>query len=232
MPNRGALARARQAVITWDESLRDRELFWSVILPISIAFVASSVSGLLVVYALNAPLLMRSSQETIQSRLAIPTRVEVTSATGLLSPALPVAAPAATPLAIPTSPPIATPVVAPSADVAWLAMLPSLDAAWGTDTPATLVLLNAFHTRFPEFQPAKEKLYAALVASAHDLAEAGASDDAQGQLTLATALLPERLEARALLLAFVATPTSASDVAADAPAGVDNSSTSTDANPP
>lgn len=211
MPNRGALARALQDVTTWDESSRDPELLWSVVGPVSISVVASLASGLLVVFALNAPLIMRSSQQTVQGQLAIPTRVQAADPAGLLGPALVVVAPVATPTAIPTVSPTATPVAAPSADEAWQAMLPRLDAAWGTDTPATVVLLNGFHASFPEFQPAREKLYAALVASAKDLAQAGAGDLAEGQLTFATALLPERGEARALLGAIAPTPTPVSD---------------------
>jgi hypothetical protein len=206
VPNRGALARTRPAVSTWAELLWDLEPLWPVVASIFIAFFASLVSGLLVVVALNGPLLTQSSRPNVQPEL--PSRVEVASADRLFNPVLIRAAPIATPFATPASTPIATVADEPSVDdAAWQAMRPSLDAVWGTDTPATLRLLQAFHARFPEFQPANEKLYAALVATAQDLAQRGASDDVEVELSLAIALLPERGEARAELLALNATPT-------------------------
>jgi hypothetical protein len=93
----------------------------------------------------------------------------------------------------------------PSADDVWQATLPTLDALWGVDTSQTIGLLDDFLDRFPDYSPAKDKLYAALVAHADELASAGERVAAAEQLRRAAELLPSRGEA--VLALVVLTPT-------------------------
>jgi hypothetical protein len=102
---------------------------------------------------------------------------------------------------LPTAAPTLVPVVAE-----WQALQPALDAAWGRDTPRTVELLDDFVARFPADPTAHEKLYAALVAHAQDLAEADQLEAAVEALSRAQTLLPERAEAKAALARLTPTP--------------------------
>jgi hypothetical protein len=95
-----------------------------------------------------------------------------------------------TPPAIPTSVP-----VDPSQ-----ALLADLNPLWGRDTPRTVSLLEQFVARFPDNVVAREKLYAALLATAHDLRNEGRTEPAAEVLQRARALSPERGEAPTALL--------------------------------
>ena len=130
-------------------------------------------------------------------------------------PATPTSAvppPTPTSAARPTPEPTATPSVADS----WQALLPELDVAWGGDLPRAILLLDAFVARYPEHEPARDKLYAALVEHARALIEQGAASEAVAELTRADELLPERVEAPSVLAAL--TPTATAPLQAQPPA--------------
>ncbi|MCA1648473.1 MAG: hypothetical protein LC797_24435 [Chloroflexi bacterium] len=138
---------------------------------------------------------------------ATPSVRELVAATVLPSPTaspspMPTTAATFTPtnLQAPTLMPSPTTIV--TAELVWETLLPRLDAAWGADTGATITLLEEFRARFPEFEPAQDKLYAALMAQANTLAQNGATDAAGETLAQAKALVPRRIEADAALLAL------------------------------
>lgn len=122
----------------------------------------------------------------------------------------PPAAPVPTSTAVPTSTPAPSPTETPSptADQAWAETLAQLDEVWQRDWDRAIALLEAFQSAYPDFQPAAEKLYAALVASGERLIRAGDVEAGSAQLQRARDLLPERSEAPAALLALTPTPTS------------------------
>jgi hypothetical protein len=101
-----------------------------------------------------------------------------------------------------------TPTTQPTATAAqaWADVEPELARVWGSDTPRTVALLNDFVGRFGDYPPAREKLYAALIASAVELALAGDTDSADQRFEQAQALIPERGEAAATALALTPTP--------------------------
>jgi hypothetical protein len=107
-----------------------------------------------------------------------------------------VSVPAATATAQPT----------PSTAEAWAAVQPELESTWGEDTRRTVDLLNGFVARFPDYAPAREKLYAALIAWGDELAN---DDDTQSAAALfgqARALIPERGEAAVAAMALTPAP--------------------------
>jgi hypothetical protein len=115
---------------------------------------------------------------------------------------------AAAPTPAPTLGP--TPVITsspPTAADAWQTLQPELDAAWGHDTPRTVALLDQFVSRFPDDQSAREKLYAALVASGEDLLAQGNTSEARAVLERARALIPTRGEAGQALARLTPPPT-------------------------
>jgi hypothetical protein len=143
----------------------------------------------------NAPVTFRFSQFSVAP--ADPTTLAISA----VAFPTPTAEPRAT-LATPTPAPAPT----PSVDQAWTALQTDLEAAWGTDTPRTIALLDAFLTRFPGHAAAREKLYAALVSSAADLSSAGEPDRAAQRLEQARDLIPSRGEALAALAGLTPTP--------------------------
>jgi hypothetical protein len=101
----------------------------------------------------------------------------------------------------------------PTVDEVWADLQDPLARAWSSDTPGTIALLSGFHERFPNYQPAREKLYAALIAAGSERAAAGDIDAAAARFREARAVQPERLDAivaeRALTPTAVPEPTSA-----------------------
>jgi hypothetical protein len=83
-----------------------------------------------------------------------------------------------------------------------LSLVPAVDAAWGQSTQNTVHLLEDFLDRFPGYKPATDKLYAALLAYSADLQQAGDPGAASQVLLQAQALVPDRGEADAALLAL------------------------------
>jgi hypothetical protein len=187
--------------------------------------VLSLVTGPLIVFALNWRIINQFGQATTAERTptlsATPTPVATSPAllheiADLTSPAAEVAAPA-TPSAM-ASPPVGVAALEPAAaptvvtpasaqEEAWRQLVPRLDALWGADTAQTVALLEDFRSRFPDFAPAREKMYAALLAQAQDLARRGETTAAAAQLSRAAALLPDRPEAPVALRALTPTPT-------------------------
>jgi hypothetical protein len=144
--------------------------------------------------------------EPVQQPAEAPTLVSVapTLAPTVATPAprlAPTPAPTQVSTPLPTAAPTLVPVVAE-----WQALQPALDAAWGRDTPRTLALLDDFAARFPNDPTARDKLYAALVAQAQDLADSDQLDAAAEALSRAQTLLPERSEANAALARLTPTP--------------------------
>lgn len=148
----------------------------------------------------------RESPPTAAEAVVVPTpaAAEVTAT----PPPVPVAAAAPLPAATPTVAPTlasATPIA--DEETAWRELLAQLDSVWGADWPASIGLLQAFHTQHPTRAAATDKLYAALVEYARALREAGATSAAAEELDQALRLAPQRLEARDELAALTPTPT-------------------------
>jgi hypothetical protein len=85
-------------------------------------------------------------------------------------------------------------------------MLGRLELIWEKDWPRSITLTQEFLRVYPDFGPAREKLYGALVAYGDALLAQGDKDGAVQRLEQAVALLPERGEAPAMLLALTPTP--------------------------
>lgn len=94
----------------------------------------------------------------------------------------------------------------PTAEEAWAGVQPGLESAWGNDTQRTVALLDGFVARFPNYAPARDKLYAALIASGVELAAAGETAASAGRFAQAQTLLPARGEAAATARALTPTP--------------------------
>ncbi|MBV9358527.1 MAG: DUF4388 domain-containing protein, partial [Chloroflexi bacterium] len=134
------------------------------------------------------------------------------------------------PTAVPPSPTAAPPPATPTADAAWATLLTSLDATWNSDWPTVIDRLTAFRRAYPDFTPAQDKLYVALLASGRARIATGDWDGGRQQLEQAQALLPARPEAPAALGAVAATTPAASDPTA--PAGDSGTSGSVEASGP
>jgi hypothetical protein len=78
---------------------------------------------------------------------------------------------------------------------------------WGTDWPATIAILDAYRSRYPDDGAAQQKLYAALLDYAGLLLDDGQSDAAVEQLLRASSLAPDQDLAQATLTALSPTPT-------------------------
>lgn len=130
-----------------------------------------------------------------QAESAAPVATAPVATRSIVTPASMGLAPSTTALTPATT--AATPV--PTAAEVWAGMMPQLDATWGVDTQRTIELLDAFRQRFPDYPPAREKLYAALLAYGSMLDEAGDADGAAASFARAAALQPERGEAAAAL---------------------------------
>lgn len=102
--------------------------------------------------------------------------------------------------------PVATPVaVEEGSDQVWQSVAPLLDTLWGVDTAQIVTVLEEFRGRFPDFEPAREKLYAARLTRAAELLAVDDRDGAAKQLVSAIAMLPDRAEGQAQLLALEST---------------------------
>jgi hypothetical protein len=147
------------------------------------------------------------------------TLATATPHTPTLAPALAAVVTGATPappaptamIAAATPPtPEPSPTAEPTAAEVWTTVSPALDAAWGTDTQTTITLLDNFLARFPEYALAREKLYAALLTRADELRDAGDIDAAADQAQRAASLMPDRPEARAMMVGLETPPASPS----------------------
>jgi hypothetical protein len=78
---------------------------------------------------------------------------------------------------------------------------------WGVDWPASIGLLQAFHSQYPTQANATEKLYAAMVEYGRALRDAGATSAAADEFEQALRLAPQRFEARDELTALTPIPT-------------------------
>jgi hypothetical protein len=107
----------------------------------------------------------------------------------------------------PTPTSTAQPTPTPTLDRAWQSALENLDLTWAQDWPASIATANTFVATHPDFQPAREKLYAARVSYAEQLLSDGQISLAIEQLESADSLSPERPEAREELLALTPVPT-------------------------
>lgn len=115
-------------------------------------------------------------------------------------------------VAAPTSAPLPRPgQVTSDEDTAWRELLAQLDVVWGADWPASISLLQTFHSQYPTRTSATEKLYAALVEYGRALHEAGATAAAADAFDQAVRLAPQRFEARDELAALAPTPTNVSE---------------------
>jgi hypothetical protein len=157
--------------------------------------------------AAQAPSTAGSTGATLPATIA-PTAPAAPAPAATVAPTLAVTVAPARPTAT-TLPPTPAASPTPSAVDAWNALTPQLDAIWSNDTARSLALLQEFQARFPDFQPAREKLYAALIARAQSLMADGQNDAADALLRQAQELLPERGEAATVALALTPTPTPA-----------------------
>ena len=128
----------------------------------------------------------------------------------------PTSVPTAGPTSVPTAVPTSVQTRPLTADDAWPATLLALAPIWSTDLPRTTALLDAFLARFPDYPPAVDKQYAALVAYGEKLATAGNLDEATTQLTRARDLDPERVEAPGALRALAQPAPEAASAESDA----------------
>jgi hypothetical protein len=136
------------------------------------------------------------SQPTPQPSQPTPQPTIASTALATLAPTI---APTAAATPQPTLAPTAAPTQPPTAADVWPATLASLDPIWSTDPARAVAAIEGFLAQFPDYQPATDKQYAALVAYAHVLADAGNVDDAKAQLRRAADLQPERGEALTLM---------------------------------
>ncbi len=151
------------------------------------------------------------SPEVLGAR-ALPPAVVVPSSTTTPQPTPTMPAPTATPTSRPSATrgvalPLAT--ATPSEAQQWETLLSQVDPMWGTDWAGFTQTVASFVGQHPDFAPAKDKLYAALVEYGKDLISQGAFDRADAVLKQAQTLLPDRGEAfsAAAALTPTATPT-------------------------
>jgi len=149
---------------------------------------------------------------TVPSVVATPTVTTVVSQSFLVDAAAPLGSPRLPPaprlksVAVAAAPLVDTriPPAPPTAAQVWREVAPRLDQVWGVDTLATLQLLEPFVARFPDDPVAVDKLYAARIARADELAQSGDMSAGVSELLSAEQLLPQRGEAPALLHALTA----------------------------
>jgi hypothetical protein len=103
----------------------------------------------------------------------------------LLVPTLALTPTLAVPTAVPTSPPPTqrpSPTSTPSSDDSWEALQPAISAAWGSDWPKTIALLDGFLQSDPAYAPARSKQHDALLLYANDLIANGKPSDGISQI--------------------------------------------------
>ncbi len=130
----------------------------------------------------------------------------------------PTTPPASAPVAQPTAPSTVVAQAAPDEETAWRELLARLDLVWGVDWPASIGLLQAFHSQYPTRTAATDKLYAALVEYGRTLHDAGAATAAAEAFDQALRLQPQRMEARAELAALTPPATAMPEPMPDAAA--------------
>jgi len=180
--------------------------------------------ALLVGFVLLRPQPAEPAQAVVAATLA-PTAEPAlvpTSVSTLQPTAVPTLLPTEGPTLAPTTPPTQAPTVAPTRAPAtaivasslppdaarvWPTTLSQLDSVWNHDWPRAIELTQSFLSRFPDYPPATEKLYVALVEYGRQLEQAGRLDAAQAAFQGADQLQPLRTEARAELAALLPTPT-------------------------
>lgn len=96
--------------------------------------------------------------------------------------------------------------MADSPEKAWAKTSAQLDPMWGKDWPRAISALKDYVGRFPNQPQAVDKLYAAYIGYAQQLAGSGLVAQAEDQLRQAQDLAPNRPEAPAALAALSATP--------------------------
>jgi serine/threonine-protein kinase len=126
------------------------------------------------------------------------------------APASPATAPAVTAAPSPAAP--------LAAEAVWVALQPQLDAAWGTDWVRVTAVLDNYRAQYADFDPARTKLYAALVADGGQRLAQGRTAEGVAVLERARGLIPSRGEAETLLIAL--TPTAPPATRAPAPTAV------------
>jgi serine/threonine protein kinase len=92
-------------------------------------------------------------------------------------------------------------------DRVWAVAQPVLDSVWGQDWPRTLAFLEAFRNAYPDYDPAMDKQYEAMVANAQILLGDQQLAQAADMLSRAEVIRPDRPEAPDV--AAVLTPTAA-----------------------
>jgi hypothetical protein len=189
-------------------------------LPILVASGTLLLLALLLGFVLLRPQTAEPAEAVVTATLA-PTAAPalVPTAVPTLQPtAPPTEGPTLAPTAPPTQAPKAAPTRAPATPIAasslppdaasvWPTTLSQLDSVWNRDWPRVIELTQSFLSRFPDYPPATEKLYVALVEYGRQLEQAGRLDAAQAAFQGADQLQPLRTEARAELNALLPTPT-------------------------
>ena len=98
------------------------------------------------------------------------------------------------------------PSATPSPTDRWALTLQQIEPFWGRDWLRVIGPVEAFVVEYPDYTPAVEKLYAALVFYGQELLEQGLEADGLRVLEQARDLMPERAEAVAALEALTPTP--------------------------
>jgi hypothetical protein len=98
------------------------------------------------------------------------------------------------------------PTATPGLDARWLALLRQIDPFWGRDWPRVIGPVQEFLVQQPDYAPAVDKLYAALVFYGQELLARNLEIEAVATLERARELLPERTEAVVALQALLPEP--------------------------
>ncbi len=206
--------------------------------PIVLGVAGVGLAGLLVATAVSSvsgPGRSASSAEPlIEVTAATPVAIDAApAAVERSAPTAPAAPTAAAPPATPTAQVAPQPPATVTVDDAWASLLTSIAGPWNHDWPTVIDRLAAFRRSYPDYGPAQDKLYVALLASGQSRIAAGDLDAGRQQLELAQALLPARPEAPAALATVSAS--NAPDgpaVAADEPASASSAPPSASADAP
>jgi len=105
-----------------------------------------------------------------------------------------------------TSPPAPVATATPTEAQAWDVSLRQLDEVWDRDWNQVIAVIAEFRRRYPEYPPAKYKLYDAQLNYGKQLVNSGRPLDGAKQFEEARKLLPERPEAPGAILSLTPTP--------------------------